>query len=115
MDPDTALANAREAAADYDKATSISQENDAAERLVEAFQALDQWLSRDGFLPADWRSDDEKAEDEDPTIRCRDCEHPLHHRPEKALSGETQMVWADQHDSWVCDETGNEHRPGVRA
>jgi hypothetical protein len=48
----------------------------------------------------------------DRVIRCRDCEHPLHHRPEKALSGETQMVWADQHDVWVCNETGNEHRPG---
>jgi hypothetical protein len=40
---------------------------------------------------------------------CRDCEHPLHRRPEKALSGETQMVWADQHDVWVCEVTGNEH------
>lgn len=29
--------------------------------LAEAFEALDGWLSRDGFLPDDWQSDDEKA------------------------------------------------------
>lgn len=32
-----------------------------ARDLSEAFEALDEWLSRDGFLPDDWRSDDEKA------------------------------------------------------
>lgn len=31
-----------------------------ARDLGEAFDALDEWLSRDGFQPDDWRSDDEK-------------------------------------------------------
>jgi len=54
MDPNQALADARRAADDYDKATSIDQEADAAERLTAAFNALDQWLSNGGFAPADW-------------------------------------------------------------
>lgn len=54
MDPEQALANAREAVKDLDNATSISQESDAAERLATAFRALDEWLSKGGFLPSDW-------------------------------------------------------------
>ena len=45
MDPDTALAQIRELINDGDSA-------DIA--LVHAFQGLDEWLSRGGFLPADW-------------------------------------------------------------
>ena len=33
-----------------------------ARDLAELVEGLDEWLSKDGFLPADWRSDDEKAE-----------------------------------------------------
>jgi hypothetical protein len=62
MDPDQALANAREAAQDYDEAGSLGSESDAAERLVEAFNALDSWLSKGGFLPRDWRSDEKVAQ-----------------------------------------------------
>jgi hypothetical protein len=40
---------------------------------------------------------------------CRDCGKVLHQQAEKALSGEVQMVWADDEDDWVCDLTGNEH------
>lgn len=32
-----------------------------ADEIAEYFEGLDEWLSRDGFLPDDWRSDDEKA------------------------------------------------------
>jgi hypothetical protein len=28
--------------------------------LTEAFEALDEWLSRDGFLPDDWRAEEDK-------------------------------------------------------
>lgn len=31
-----------------------------ARDLSEAFEGLDEWLSRDGFLPAAWDSDDDK-------------------------------------------------------
>ena len=54
MDPNTALADAREAVEDYENAGSLGSESDAAERLVTAFTALDTWLSRGGFLPTDW-------------------------------------------------------------
>jgi uncharacterized Zn finger protein len=87
--------------------------------------ALDEWLSKGGFHPDAWAHGPvdtdylvevyDKAEDEDPTIRCRNCGLPLHQRPEKALSGEVQMVWADSTDAWVCSFTGDEHRAGVRA
>jgi hypothetical protein len=33
-----------------------------ARDLAETVEGLDEWLSRDGFLPDDWRSDDEKKE-----------------------------------------------------
>ena len=32
-----------------------------ADDLAETIEGLDEWLSRDGFVPDDWRSDDEKA------------------------------------------------------
>jgi hypothetical protein len=145
MDPQAALNYARKAASDIldDMDHERATDPDDVQRLAESFQALDGWLSKDGFLPSDWQSDDEKthpglndrilsavaewsddefalafgfSRDEDSderVLRCRDCEHPLHQMAEKALSGETAVVWADQHDVWVCDETGNEHRPGV--
>ncbi len=47
MDPNTTLARLRELAAAADDV------EEAAE-LAEAFHALDEWLSRGGFLPADW-------------------------------------------------------------
>jgi hypothetical protein len=45
-------------------------------------------------------------------MRCRDCGLTIEQRPEKALSGEVQMVWADNGGEWVCDVTGDEHVPG---
>lgn len=45
MDPEVALAALRE------WARTQAEEGDSA---VEAFTALDEWLSRGGFLPADW-------------------------------------------------------------
>jgi len=44
MDPDATLAAAREAYACTDY-----------ERAAELFDALDQWISRGGFLPEKWR------------------------------------------------------------
>ena len=59
MDPDEALKKAREALVLYnrrynDKGTGLSEAND----LADAFEALDGWLSKGGFLPDDWRRKD---------------------------------------------------------
>ena len=40
---------------------------------------------------------------------CKDCGRAVHQMPEKALSGEVQMVWADESGGWVCEVTGDEH------
>lgn len=48
MDPDTCLAEIRELVAQ-----SLTEDDDT--RLAEHVQALDEWLSRGGFLPAPWR------------------------------------------------------------
>lgn len=44
---------------------------------------------------------------------CADCGAEIQKRPEKALSGESQLVWTDiQSWTWTCDyNDGNEHRP----
>lgn len=54
MDPNIALHDLREAvneAANPDQYTDMEV---VAEKIVEAFDALDGWLSRGGFLPGDW-------------------------------------------------------------
>jgi hypothetical protein len=59
MDPDQALANAREAYTEYVKATDAGDTDraeDEAERLATAFDALDGWISRGGFLPKAWHN-----------------------------------------------------------
>ena len=58
MDPDVALEVARESAAGI--MAALDSENAAeilmyAEMLAERFQALDEWLTRGGFLPAAWQ------------------------------------------------------------
>ena len=70
MDPETALANAREAWQMYlhpslrptNPITNRPAENSAyyAEEALRAFAALDEWLTKGGFLPADWRSRHDK-------------------------------------------------------
>jgi len=57
MDPNETLASIRNARDDYNMASSIGQQDDAAERVIEHFEALDSWLSRGGFLPDAWDSE----------------------------------------------------------
>lgn len=54
MDPNAALADIREAIREYEEAGSLGSETEATERLVERVQALDEWASKGGFLPAAW-------------------------------------------------------------
>lgn len=55
MDVEAVLARARAAANE----TFVAKNNEDAayigEQLAEAFQALDEWLVKGGFLPAEWR------------------------------------------------------------
>jgi hypothetical protein len=58
MDPNAALENARNAAREFirgiDKEHPTEDILDNANTLAEAFQALDQWITRGGFLPSAW-------------------------------------------------------------
>jgi hypothetical protein len=75
MSPDEALDAARQAATDYECATSMSQESDAAERLLHAFRVLDATLVHDSLnRPAAWSGYSTPAaetttEDPDPDAR----------------------------------------------
>ena len=57
MDPDVTLALLRKAVAEFD-AMSWETDNDAramaAHDAVEHARALDEWLSKGGYLPKDW-------------------------------------------------------------
>jgi len=46
------------------------------------------------------------------TSTCRDCGQHIRLGSEKALSGESEMVWVGDAGRWVCEVTGNEHAPG---
>lgn len=57
MDPDAALANARTLVARLRRAQAQGQDQavaSVAAELADAFDALDDWLSGGGFLPAAW-------------------------------------------------------------
>lgn len=59
MDPDQALQEARDAIQTY-RAEGLDPNDPAlslllADAIINAFEALDGWLSRGGFLPAAWR------------------------------------------------------------
>lgn len=57
MDPDAALTNARSALAAIRAGEDSQGElmTDALDDLADAFEALDQWLTKGGFLPRAWR------------------------------------------------------------
>lgn len=51
MDPEQALENMRTAAGNLADDDTLPED---VTLLVESVQALDEWLSKGGFLPADW-------------------------------------------------------------
>jgi hypothetical protein len=53
LDPDGVLANARAAKVKFDQALSADEQADAGVELADAFEALDECLSK-WLLPADW-------------------------------------------------------------
>lgn len=61
MDPNATLKRARVAAlylSTLDDANRGRARVNAEEELVDAFRALDEWLSTGGFLPTDWDGED---------------------------------------------------------
>lgn len=55
MDPNAALAEIRELLAqDRRQLDAGGLHRDDAATLMERLEALDEWLSKGGFLPADW-------------------------------------------------------------
>ena len=60
MDPDATLALIREALAETAMAADGDSNDDeiaAAHKLRDGVEALDEWLSKGGFLPAAWASE----------------------------------------------------------
>lgn len=45
------------------------------------------------------------------TGTCKDCGHPIAHVFDKALDGTLALVWMDSTGDWICEPTGDEHRP----
>lgn len=73
MDPNTALVEMREHAGVCQTAKDGSDEEyDAMVALAEKFEALDEWLSKGGFLPTAWQPKPEvtKVTPEAPTGWC---------------------------------------------
>jgi hypothetical protein len=54
MDPNTTLANIRAIITDIDRAATSGVIIDLADELVWMVKDLDQWITRGGFLPAEW-------------------------------------------------------------
>jgi hypothetical protein len=57
VDPDEALKKVREALKYY-RAMKAERNDEPGDDIADAFEALDQWLSKGGFLPDDWRRKD---------------------------------------------------------
>jgi hypothetical protein len=55
MDPNVMLAALRQAMVDFELAGSGENAMEAADRMSEYLEGLDQWLSKGGFLPTAWQ------------------------------------------------------------
>lgn len=53
-DPNWTLIEARNATGDFRNAVTVSEVESAGNKLADTFEALDEWLCKGGFLPADW-------------------------------------------------------------
>ena len=54
MDPNEALEACRKSIQDFELADGVYNELDELLELVEAFQDLDNWLTKGGFKPKEW-------------------------------------------------------------
>lgn len=53
-DPNWTLLELRNAVGDFRNAITIAEIERAASILANTFEAMDEWLCKGGFLPADW-------------------------------------------------------------
>jgi dsDNA-binding SOS-regulon protein len=64
VDPNKALADLRQAYSDWEDTRGRDGTStaavDAADRMRDAASALDEWLSRGGFLPMEWAPKQER-------------------------------------------------------
>jgi len=60
MDPNVALAEMRESIKAYFLTDDDERAAAEAQVVVERANALDEWLSKDGFLPSDWAAEEDK-------------------------------------------------------
>lgn len=59
MDPNAALNKLRVSLDAYWKAEADSDEDAIVLDIIEAAEALDEWMSRGGFAPTDWTTENE--------------------------------------------------------
>lgn len=72
MDPDMALAQIRSHIDGFKRAETKGEARRHADDLIEHFEALDEWLSREGFLPTPWqRATPQPPEIETGPAQCR--------------------------------------------
>lgn len=64
MDPNAAYRNLMQAVSDYEdnRGDAEGPEIDAADEMRDAVRALDDWLSKKGFLPQPWQRDNTPTE-----------------------------------------------------
>lgn len=94
MDPNAALEAARAQAslivARHDAGEEV--ETGHVEKLVESFQALDEWLSRGGFLPRNWSE----------PAQCTYCRSMLHRL-------DSVSHWEDEEGNPYCSSEGRRY------
>lgn len=56
MDPNTTLATLRELCANQLSGKDGADPSTIGGEIAEAFEALDEWITKGGFLPSDWQS-----------------------------------------------------------
>jgi len=81
MDPDKALETIRESLAVLripEDHVGVIERDEALGDLVESMGALDEWLSRGGFLPADWQRKPMVPTEEEAFAAGVRGEHPAH-------------------------------------
>jgi hypothetical protein len=121
MDPNEALKTTRDALIQvccslHDRSNGkycdVPEFFQEAEHMVESFQALDEWLSKGGFLPADWSSalNGNLVPGEViavcATCKCNPCECPDHVRDIDLIARHIELVRAIA----TCEHKGCDRR-----
>jgi hypothetical protein len=103
MDPDAVYQNLMSALSDYEdnRGSAEGPEIDAANEMRDAVQALNDWLSRGGFLPRAWQRGDKPAETLTAVMSADDA-YSLYESLEN--DGEGTMGLMDGHEVRIVTE-----------